>query len=127
MTSEEGTIKIAEGWELSRHLQTSFENILNSADISAHAAEQISRSINQQASAFEQILQTLKQISEGIDSFVISTKSTTEASVKLKNMANNLHALLENFIGQEGKKKETKGEEAHGKQRTLNANSKRTR
>ncbi|ETR71381.1 MAG: methyl-accepting chemotaxis protein [Candidatus Magnetoglobus multicellularis str. Araruama] len=99
IASEEGTVKITEGWELSNNLKTIFDDILHSADVSATASDQIATSVNQQASAFEQILLTLKQISEGIDNFVISTKSTSEASEKLKEISNNLHTVLENYLG----------------------------
>jgi methyl-accepting chemotaxis protein len=99
ITSEEGTTKIEEGWQLSKNLQKLFENVLNSSDVSAKAADQIALSIKQQASAFEQILQTLKQISEGIDSFVVSTRSTTDASETLSKMADTLHSIIENFVG----------------------------
>ncbi len=95
ITSEEGTEKIAEGWELSDKLHKVFEEILSSSELSAKSAEQIALSINQQVSAFEQILLTLKQISEGIDSFVASTRATTDASEKLRGMADNLYACTD--------------------------------
>ena len=99
IASEEGTAKITEGWELSNNLKSIFEEVLQSAEVSAVATDQISLSINQQASAFEQILLTLKQISEGIDNFVISTRATSEASEKLKEISNKLHTVLENYVG----------------------------
>ncbi len=99
IASEEGTEKIAEGWELSDKLHKVFEEILSSSGLSAKSAEQIALSINQQVSAFEQILLTLKQISEGIDSFVVSTKATTDASEKLREMADSLHVVIEECAG----------------------------
>jgi len=97
ITSEDGTEKINQGWELSEKLQKIFEEILSSSEISAKSADQIAVSINQQVSAFEQILLTLKQISEGIDNFVVSTRSTTEASEKLREMADMLHDVIEEY------------------------------
>jgi methyl-accepting chemotaxis protein len=99
MTSEDDTLKITEGWELSQNLKTVFEQVQDSADVSNRAADQIALSIKQQASAFEQILQTLKQISEGIEQFAASTKATTDASTQLKGLAHNLHAVIDNFVG----------------------------
>ncbi len=98
-TSEGETLKITEGWDLSKNLEKLFGEIRQSAEITDQSADQIALSINQQVSAFEQILQTLKQISEGIDSFVISTKSTTGAAEKLKEMANNLQSGIEEYSG----------------------------
>jgi methyl-accepting chemotaxis protein len=97
IASEEGTEKVTAGWQLSNDLRSVFEDILSSSEISAKSAEQIALSINQQVSAFEQILQTLKQISEGIDNFVTSTKSTTKATEELKNMADVLNGVVEEY------------------------------
>jgi len=97
ISSEEGTGKIITGWELSNKLQGIFEEILSSSEISATSAEKIATSIKQQVSAFEQILITLKQISEGIDNFVISTKSTTKASISLKEMVDNLNNSIDEY------------------------------
>ena len=99
MTSEEDTVKITEGWELSQNLRELFENVHGSAEVSASAAEQIALSINQQTSAFEQILQTLRQISAGVESFAASTRSTTDAALNLKDTANILHSVIEDFVG----------------------------
>ncbi len=99
IASEEGTGKITEGWELSDRLHNVFEEILSSSKLSAKSADQIALSINQQVSAFEQILLTLKQISEGIDSFVVSTKATTDASEKLREMADSLNVVIEECSG----------------------------
>lgn len=97
IASEEGTEKVTAGWQLSNDLRSVFEDILSSSEISAKSAEQIAMSINQQVSAFEQILQTLKQISEGIDNFVTSTKSTTKATEELKTMADVLNGVVEEY------------------------------
>ncbi|MDM8523240.1 methyl-accepting chemotaxis protein [Desulfococcaceae bacterium HSG8] len=102
IASEDGTEKITEGWKLSERLQSIFEEILSSSEVSADSAGQIAVSINQQVSAFEQILLTLKQIAEGIDSFVVSTKATTEASEKLGKMADMLHAVIEEYASKDG-------------------------
>ena len=98
IASEEGTEKIIEGWELSNRLRLVFEDIQSSSEISAGSADHIATSTDQQVSAFEQILQTLKQISEGIDNFVLSTRSTTEASQKLKGMADELKQIVVTYV-----------------------------
>ena len=97
LSSEEGTEKILAGWEMSNQLRKVFEDIESSSEISASSADHISLSIGQQASAFEQILLTLKQISEGIDNFVVSTRSTTEASNRLKETAEDLDDLIDHY------------------------------
>ncbi len=99
--SEAGTVKITEGLTHSQNLQQLFEEVLSSAEISATASDRIALSIKQQVSAFEQILQTLKQISEGVDSFVVSTRSTTGAAEKMREMANSLHSVIEEYTGRE--------------------------
>lgn len=98
VSSEEGTDKITSGWELSNSIEGIFNEILSSSEISASSADQIVLSLKQQVSAFDQILQTLKQISEGIDNFVISTKSTTKASIALKEMASRLNSMVDEYI-----------------------------
>jgi len=55
-------------------------------------------SVNQQVSAFEQILITLRQISQGIDDFVVSTRSTTSASESLKETGEDLKTSLAKYI-----------------------------
>ena len=95
--SEDGTNKIEEGGRLSETLHATFEEILKTTEVSADSAGEISKSIQQQVLAFEQILMTLKQISEGINNFVLSTKSTTEISQKLKEMADGMGSFLEIF------------------------------
>lgn len=67
---------------------------MESSEITAGSADNISSSIKQMVVAFEQILLTLKQISEGINNFVISTNSNTEISQKLKDMANSMGTFL---------------------------------
>ncbi len=99
MTSEQDTLKIREGCELSQQLQQIFGHISESSETSTRAVEQISFSIQQQVSAFEQILQTLKQISEGVDSFVISTTVTTSTAETLRELANKLRTVIEEYAG----------------------------
>ena len=100
MVSEEGTLKIAKGWELSNDMHHLFEDILGSADVSTQAADRIALSIRQQVSAFEQIVLTLKQVSEGVDNFVVSTAATTGATEKLRDMAGGLHTVIEEYVGE---------------------------
>ncbi len=105
--SEQGTGKIMEGWEMTRNLERVFEDILASSESSAASADHIAVSIRQQASAFEQILLTLKQISEGIDNFVVSTKSSTHASHNLNDMADSLNQLVDAYVTPEVESPET--------------------
>ena len=102
IASEEGTEKIKQGWELSEGLKRNFDEILRSSEISVKSAEQISVSIKQQVTAFEQILLTLKQISEGIDNFVVSTKSMTASTEGLKNKSTHLNQVIGKYRVGEG-------------------------
>ncbi len=87
VASEDGTQKIAEGWQVSTNIRGIFEEVLSSSEISATSADEITRSTKMQVSSFEQIVLTLKQISEAIDSFVESTNYTNEVSDQLSNIA----------------------------------------
>ncbi|HQO01311.1 MAG TPA: methyl-accepting chemotaxis protein [Spirochaetota bacterium] len=97
LSTEKGTERIREGWERSTKLREVFDEILNSAEVSAASSEQIVASVNQQVSAFEQILITLRQISQGIDDFVVSTRSTTSASESMKGIGSELSAILDRY------------------------------
>ena len=96
--SEEGSERVKEGWDLSNKLEEVFNEILNSADISARSAGQIDLSIKQQVSSFEQILLTLKEISGGIENFVVSTQHTSQASESLNQIASDLKKIIEKYI-----------------------------
>ncbi|HQP47605.1 MAG TPA: methyl-accepting chemotaxis protein [Spirochaetota bacterium] len=98
LSTEKGTERIREGWERSTKLREVFDEILNSAEVSAASSEQIVASVNQQVSAFGQILITLRQISQGIDDFVVSTRSTTSASESLKETGEDLKTSLAKYI-----------------------------
>ena len=97
IASEEGTARIQEGGSISDELRIMFDDIRSSSEISASSAEKIAQSISQQVMAFEQILQTLKQISEGIDNFVTTTKSTVKSATALKQLANGMRSVVETY------------------------------
>ena len=97
ISSEHETDRIRQGWELSSGTGELFQKIQQSSEVSARSAGEIARSIEQQTAAFNQILITMKQISEGIDNFVISTKSTSQASESLKDIAEGLTGLVEEY------------------------------
>ncbi|MCB1144087.1 MAG: methyl-accepting chemotaxis protein [Leptospiraceae bacterium] len=96
--SEEGSERVKEGWEIANRLEEVFQEIQNSAEISAKSAGQIDMSIKQQVSSFEQILLTLKEISGGIENFVISTKNTSQASESLNRIAVDLRKIVDKYI-----------------------------
>ncbi len=96
--SEDGTNKIEDGGKLTETLHETFEEIIESAGISADSAKDISTSMRQQVLAFEQILLTLKQISEGINNFVVSTKATSEITQKLKIISDGMDGFLSSYI-----------------------------
>jgi len=95
--SEDGTNKIEEGGKLTETLHETFEEIIESAEISADSAKDISTSMKQQVLGFEQILLTLKQISEGINNFVVSTKSTSEITQTLKTISDGISGFLSSY------------------------------
>lgn len=94
ITSEGGTEKIHEGCELSVNLETNFENIKSSAEITAESSNDIKDIINQQTYAFEQIVVTLRQISQSIENFSISTQTVTNASESLRRIADDLSNIM---------------------------------
>jgi len=94
VASEDGTQRIAEGWQVSTNIRGIFEEVLSSSEISATSAGEITRSTKMQVSSFEQIFLTLKQISEAIDSFVESTNYTNEVSDKLTNIAESFESQV---------------------------------
>jgi methyl-accepting chemotaxis protein len=103
LASEKGTERIREGWSLSTRLKEIFDEIKNSAEISAASSGQIVSSVGQQVSAFEQILLTLKQISEGIDDFAVTTRATTGAAESLREMGDGLRETLSKYnLSQDG-------------------------
>nr|HPJ39114.1 methyl-accepting chemotaxis protein [Spirochaetota bacterium] len=97
-SSEKGTERIRTGWDLSVQLRSVFEEILGTSETSAEFADRIAVTIKQQVMAFEQILLTLKQISNGIDDFVISTKSTAITSETLKAMSEDMRKIISRYI-----------------------------
>ncbi len=103
IASEEGTMRIKEGWDISHHIRGVFEDVLSSSEISAASANDIARAIKMQVASFEQIFLTLKQISEGIDNFVISTRSTSEASDQLKVIADQFNESVARYSVSEEK------------------------
>lgn len=94
ITSEGGTERIHEGCELSANLETNFENIKSSAEITAESSNDIKDIINQQTYAFEQIVITLRQISASIESFSVSTQTVTSASENLRRIADDLSNIM---------------------------------
>ncbi len=103
VASEEGTRRITEGWDISTNIRGIFEEVLNSSEISAHSADEISRSTKMQVSSFEQIFTTLKQISESIDSFVESTNYTNQVSDHLTEITESFGKEIDGYTVEEEK------------------------
>ncbi|THB68702.1 MAG: methyl-accepting chemotaxis protein [Spirochaetaceae bacterium] len=102
IASEEGTQRIREGWDISQSIRGIFEDVLSSSEISAASAADIAHSIKMQVSSFEQIFLTLKQISEGINNFVDSTRTTSESSDGLKDIADRFKSSIDRYsLGEE--------------------------
>lgn len=96
-SSEKGTVKIKEEWELSNNIGQIFDNIHQSTEISAESAMQIIHGISRVVSASNQILITLRQINEGIINFVEATQFTTTSAEELKTTADSLNTVIENY------------------------------
>ncbi|MCF7928852.1 MAG: cache domain-containing protein [Spirochaetales bacterium] len=103
VASEEGTRRITEGWDISTNIRGIFEEVLNSSEISAHSADEITRSTKMQVSSFEQIFTTLKQISESIDSFVESTNYTNQVSDHLTEITESFGSEIDGYTVEEEK------------------------
>ncbi len=97
LSSEEGTDKIHEGWELSSNVESVFSKILDSSEETAISAQDITESMEQQVGAIEQILQTLKQISSGVNDVVEATNSTAGTAENLENSVDNLKRLITGY------------------------------
>ncbi|MBR1722636.1 MAG: hypothetical protein IJ727_09190 [Treponema sp.] len=90
LASESGTEKIREGVESARNLEERFSSIKEASEVTAGSAGDITTIIQQQAVASEQMLMTLKQIASGVDKFSGATKSISDASQKLHQIAGEL-------------------------------------
>jgi methyl-accepting chemotaxis protein len=97
LSSEEGTGKIREGWELSSNVESVFAKILDSSEETALSAQDITQSMEQQVGAIEQILQTLKQISSGVNDVVDATNSTAGTAENLENSVDELKKLISGY------------------------------
>jgi methyl-accepting chemotaxis protein len=97
LSSEQGTLQILQGKDLSQRMNKLFGDIALSSEVSSSSTQQIAVSIRQQVSSFEQILIAIKQISQGVDNFVVSTKSTSGTTENLRKMSTKLSAMLEKF------------------------------
>ncbi|MFP4362740.1 MAG: methyl-accepting chemotaxis protein [Spirochaetia bacterium] len=101
MKSEEGTLRVQEGWELSKKAGTVFEEIIDSSEVSAQSSENIAESVKHQVSSFQQVLAAIKQISDGIDSFVQSTQLTQSTVNELKALVDNLNKMVDRYLAEE--------------------------
>ncbi len=99
--SESDSQKIHQAWELSHTIQSLFQNILSSSEVSAGSAEEIQGSINKQVNAFEQILITLRQISEGIGDFTTSIDENSTTADTLNQTVRVLNGIVQRFTNSE--------------------------
>ena len=87
LASENGTVKIEEGYDTAKTLKERFDSIKNASEVTAASSGDITTIIQQQAAATEQILTTLKQIAAGVENFSSATESISTASQNLKAIA----------------------------------------
>jgi methyl-accepting chemotaxis protein len=91
--SGNGTACIADGMHMARELDSRFNDIKASADITSGKSAEIARIIEQQTEAFSQIVITLRQISTGIDNFTDSTRMINTAAAEMEKQAERLSGL----------------------------------
>jgi methyl-accepting chemotaxis protein len=91
--SGNGTASIADGMHMAQELETHFNDIKSSADITSGKSAEIAHIIEQQTEAFNQIVVTLRQISTGIDNFTDSTSMINTAAAELGKQAERLSGL----------------------------------
>lgn len=96
-SSEEGTLKIGEGMDISRVLNTIFMQIRSAADNTTSNAKTISSILITQNQAFEQIFQTLKQISEGAEQILAGTRESSMETSRVQSLIDELKSLLQRF------------------------------
>lgn len=96
-SSEEGTVKIAEGIRLSSDLNDIFTRIRDSAESTSSSAGGISQILLEQNQAFEQIFTTLKQISEGAEQVLASTRISGGEVGNLQALIEELKSVLARF------------------------------
>jgi methyl-accepting chemotaxis protein len=87
ISSESGTEKIRDGCDLSALLETKFQSISSSSEITAESANEITDIVSQQNSAFEQIVLTIRQLATGVESFTDSTATVSEAAENLEKIS----------------------------------------
>ncbi|MDF2576901.1 MAG: methyl-accepting chemotaxis sensory transducer [Chlamydiales bacterium] len=97
VTSEAGSEKIQEGWQLSQSLQDVFNQILQGSEVTVKSSEIVSQSVQQQVKAFEQIVLTMKQLAEGINNFSIAVGGSTKMSENLKDISIALDKILQQY------------------------------
>jgi methyl-accepting chemotaxis protein len=96
-SSEEGTVKIDEGIQLSAGLNDIFMHIRESAENTALSAREISTILTEQTRSFDQVFTTLKQISEGSEQVLSSTRVSSSEVEKLEALLTELKSLLQRF------------------------------
>ncbi len=81
------------GTKLIHSLETSFENISQSAQENVNSSNEIHKRISQETEAFEQIVKTLQQISRSVENFSQSTSSLIDTAKLLQKNSNDLSEL----------------------------------
>lgn len=94
LSSQESAEKISEGWQLSSKVETLFDNILHSSEVSTQAAEKINLSIKQNSAALEQIFITLKQLASGVAEIAETTQDMNISSTGIRQLINNLEKIV---------------------------------
>jgi methyl-accepting chemotaxis protein len=94
ISSEEGADKITEGYKLIKDLEDIFKEIRSGAEITSNQAQIITISTQKQQKSTEQINIAIADISNGLNSFIHSTKVATASAEGLTRLAKELELVL---------------------------------
>lgn len=92
--SRQDYMALEQSWDLASGIGDMLSGITAEAESSAQATADIDASIGEEAGAFRQIVQTLKEISSGVNNFVESANHSSETTVKLNGIAEQLHGII---------------------------------
>jgi methyl-accepting chemotaxis protein len=98
LSSETGIRKVNQGAALIAETGTTLQQIMEMIDKTTQSAKEISISTQRQQAEHGQIVEEIKEIADGSEQSVDMSKRTTEIAKELRNLANKLDIIVQNFI-----------------------------
>jgi methyl-accepting chemotaxis protein len=98
LSSETGIRKVNQGAALIAETGTTLQQIMEMVDKTTQSAKEISISTQRQQAEHGQIVEEIKEIADGSEQSVDMSKRTTEIAKELRNLANKLDTIVQNFI-----------------------------